>query len=316
VSAETGRRAAYRPEERGFALVAVLLVLALVGTLGAEFAFSMRLEASAARAYKESVTATHLAEAGLAQAMREIAADSAWVTLAEDGDLTFYTRYRIALPRLQRVRAPFGPGRFSYRLSDEEGRLNLNTPPERMDRLLQALGLDKSARDVIVDSLQDWRDPNEEHRLNGAESEDYYLKLPVPYRSRNANLESVAELLQIRGVAPRLFYGDEGTLGLIDLVTVKTPGRVNINTASPAVLRAMGLADAEISEVLQNRQNGLYTDVGRFSGHDLVATTQTFRVEAEGLIDDEPRARLTAVVRKRTEGTGDVLVILDWSQSR
>jgi len=269
VSSETGRRGrAGRPEERGFALVAVLLVLALVGTLGAEFAFSMRLEARAARAYKESITATHLAEAGLAQAMREIAADAAWVALAEDGDLTFYTRYRIALPRLPRVWVPFGPGRFSYRLSDEEGRLNLNTPPERMDRLLQALGLDKSARDVIVDSLQDWRDPNEEHRLNGAESEDYYLKLPVPYRSRNANLESVAELLQIRGVAPRLFYGDEGTPGLIDLVTVKTPGRVNINTASPAVLRAMGLADAEISEVLQNRHNGLYTDVGRFSGHD------------------------------------------------
>ena len=214
MSAETGcRRAADRPEERGFALVAVLLVLALVGTLGAEFAFSMRLEASAARAYEESVTATHLAEAGLAQAMREIAADAAWVALAEDGDLTFYTRYRIALPRLPRVRVPFGPGRFSYRLSDEEGRLNLNTPPERMDRLLQALGLDKSARDVIVDSLQDWRDPNEEHRLNGAESEDYYLKLPVPYRSRNANLESVAELLQIRGVTPRLFYATRARAG-------------------------------------------------------------------------------------------------------
>ena len=62
MSAETGHRgAASRTEERGFALVAVLLVLALVGTAGAEFAFSMRVEARAARAYKESVTATHLA---------------------------------------------------------------------------------------------------------------------------------------------------------------------------------------------------------------------------------------------------------------
>ena len=55
-----------QPRERGFALIAVLLVLALIGTLGAEFAFSMRLEASAVRNYKETVTATHLAEAGLA----------------------------------------------------------------------------------------------------------------------------------------------------------------------------------------------------------------------------------------------------------
>ena len=48
----------------------------------------------------------------------------------------------------------------------------------------------------------------------------------------------------------------------------------------------------------------------------LVATTQTFRVGAEGLLDEQPRARLTAVVRKRTEGAGDVLVILEWSDSR
>src|SRR2546422_10269249 len=173
VSAETGRRAAGRPEERGFALVAVLLVLVLVGTLGAEFAFSMRLEASAARAYKESVTATHLAEAALAQAMREIAADSAWVALAEDGELTFYTRYRIALPRLPRVHVPFGPGHFSYRLSDEEGRLNLNTSHDRMDRLLRFLGLDKSTRDVIVDSLPDRRAPHEERPLDGGVRENY-----------------------------------------------------------------------------------------------------------------------------------------------
>src|SRR5881409_3578019 len=273
----------------------------------------MRLEASAVRAYKNGIIGNHLAETGLEQAIREIVADTPFVVEEDDGLLTFYTADRRPLPRLRRAKAELPGGRYSYRITDEEARLNINTsPPDRVDRLLQTLGLDKQVRDTIVDSIQDWRDPNEEHRLNGAESEDYYLKLPVPYRARNANLESVAELLQIRGVAPRLFYGDEGTPGLIDLVTVKTPGRVNINTASPAVLRAMGLADAEISEVLQNRQNGLYTDVGRFSGHDLVATTQTFRVEAEGLIDDEPRARLTAVVRKRAEGPGDVLVILDW----
>ena len=102
----------------------------------------------------------------------------------------------------------------------------------------------------------------------------------------------------------------------VDLVTVKTPGRININTASPTVLRALGLADAEISEILQGRRDGPYTDAGRFAGRDLAATTQTFRVQAEGLIGEEPRARLTAVVRKRTEGTGDVLVVLEWSETR
>jgi len=60
----------HRPtgRERGFALIAVLLVLAFVAVVGAEFAYSMRLEATAARIYKETLIATHLAEAGLAQA--------------------------------------------------------------------------------------------------------------------------------------------------------------------------------------------------------------------------------------------------------
>ena len=82
------------------------------------------------------------------------------------------------------------------------------------------------------------------------------------------------------------------------------------------MLRALGLADAEISEILQGRRDGSYSDAGRFAGRDLAATTQTFRVQAEGLIGEEPRARLTAVVRKRTEGTGDVLVVLEWSETR
>ena len=47
--------------QRGFALVAVLLVLAFVGIIGAEFAYSMRLEATAARVYKENLIAGHLA---------------------------------------------------------------------------------------------------------------------------------------------------------------------------------------------------------------------------------------------------------------
>ena len=44
--------------------------------------------------------------------------------------------------------------------------------------------------DVMLDSWQDWRDTNEEHRINGAESEDTYLKLSVPYRSKNGKVDT------------------------------------------------------------------------------------------------------------------------------
>lgn len=301
--------------ERGFALVAVLLVLALLGVIGAEFAYSMRLEASAVRAWKEAVLAQHLAEAAVEQAVREIVGEGAYVAPGEDGELAFYGRDGRMLPRLPRTRVGLGAGEYSYRLSDEEGRLNLNTaPPDRLDRLLQALGLKKVERDTIVDSLLDWRDANEEHRLNGAESDDYYLRLPVPYRARNGNLESVRELLQIRGVTPALYHGREGTPGLADLVTVKTPGQVNLNTASPAVLAAYGLADAEITDIVQTRRATPYLTVpGRFAGRGLAVGTRTFRIEAEGLVNGQVRARLTAIVQRRPEDAAQPLVVLEWT---
>jgi len=305
--------------DRGFALVAVLLVLGLLGLIGAEFAYSMRLEATAARAYKEGIVAAHLAEAGVEQAIREIVGDFAFVVVDDQGVLTFHTRDGRALPRLPRTRVPLGTlGAFSYRISDEEARLNLNTsPPDRVDLLLQGLGVTKADRDTINDSLQDWRDANDEHRLNGAESDDYYLKLPIPYRAHNANLESVSELLQIKGVKPEIYYGREGKAGLVDLVTVKTPGQINMNTAGPDVLRAQGMSDAEIIDLVQTRRDGPFLQVpGRFGGRGLMVNTRTFRIEAEGLVDGQTRARLTAIVQRRQDGGRQPVAILEWSGIR
>jgi type II secretory pathway component PulK len=301
--------------QRGFALIAVLLVLAMIGVLGAEFAYSMRLEATSVRAYKDTLTAAHLAEAGVEQAIREIAGDVQNAVLAEDGNLTFYNRERLELKRLPRTNVPLGVGRFSYRITDEEALLNLNTsPPDRVDRLLQALGIEKSDRDTINDSIQDWRDPNEEHRLNGAESEDYYLKLPLPYRSKNANLDSLSELLQIKGITPTVYYGTAGKPGLSAYVTVKSPGQVNLNTASCVVLRALNFGDAECSQIQQARRDGPYTSVpGQFGGRGLSITTRTYRVESDGLIDGQVRAHITAILQRRTDTSGDAVSMLEWS---
>jgi general secretion pathway protein K len=304
-----------RPEardERGFALLAVLLVLALIGVLGAEFAYVTRLEASAVRAYKDGIVAAHLAEAAIAQAMREVASEWTVVTADDEGELTFFTRERIALRHLPRRDVQLGAGQFTYRLRDEEALLNLNTvQPGRLEALLEALGVQRGARDQIVDSIQDWRDPNDEHRLNGAESDDYYLKLPVPYRARNANLESVSELLQIRGITPEIFYGHERGAGLADAVTVRSVGQININTTSPLVLRALGLSDAEAGAVIQTRRDTPYVTVpGQFGGRGFSVTTRTFRVTAEGIVHGRVAARITAVLRRQSETD---IAVVEWS---
>jgi general secretion pathway protein K len=307
-----------RRDERGFALVAVLLVLGLLGIVGAEFAYSMRLEASAVRGWRDNMAAAHLAEAGVEQALREISSDFRYVTVGDDGLLNFYDTNNLLLPRLPRTRVRLGAGEFSYRISDEQSRINLNrAPPERLNLLLQCLGVDKIVRDQIVDSILDWVDPNDEHRLNGAESDDYYLKLPNPYRARNGAFESVHELLQVKGVTPPIFDGVGGKPGLADAVTVRgTQTQVNVNTAPPLVFCGMGAADAEISEWTQRRHDTPpLTNAGNLATKGFGATTETFRIEAEGLINGHPRARVSAIVKKPA-GPGNPVTILEWSGIR
>lgn len=291
-------------DQRGFALLAVVLVVALLGVVATELAVGARLEAGMVRAHRDAVAARHLAEAAVHQAIREVQGEGPIQKLDADGQLVFYRlapgqTVPVRLTPLPRSRVPLGPGEFSYRLSDEEGRLNLNlAAQDRVERLLEALGVERALRDVIGDSLQDWKDANDAHRLNGAES-DHYLRLPVPYRARNAPLQDAAEMLQVRGVTPALWAGTAEQPGLAALVTVHGRNIVNVNTAPEPVLRALGLSPAEVTDIIQGRQQAPYPFVpGRYAGRGLGVGGQTFRIEAEGWVAGQRRARLTAIVQR------------------
>ncbi len=304
--------------ERGFALIVVMLVLALLAVVVTEFAFSARLEASMVRSYRDGVQARHLAEAGVQQAIREILSQSQITALDEQGQVVFYRALPgqttpVRLPALPRTHVGLGPGEFSYRISDEAARLSLNgVGPDRLGRLLVALEVDRPQRDIIMDSLQDWRDANELHRTNGAES-DFYLRLPVPYRARNGNLQDVSELLQIRGVTRELYGGVEGGPGLADLVTALAVTSVNLNTAPPLVLKALGLSDAEIAEVVRTRVRAPYPSVpGRFAGRGFTVGSSSFRIEAEGVVAGVARGRVVAVVQRGRQSRALAVSIVSW----
>jgi general secretion pathway protein K len=307
-------------DERGFALLAVILVLALLSVVVTEFAFSMRLEASMVRAYRDGVLGRNLAEAAVQQAIREVLTDANVHGLDEGGQVAFFVlppggTAVDRLPSLPRTHVALGAGAFSYRITDEEARLNVNSgQTERMQRLLTALGVDRIERDVIVDSIEDWRDANDTNRINGVES-DEYLKLPVPYRARNSNLQDVVELLQVKGVTPEIYHGRDGKPGLADVLTARSRGTVNLNTAPAPVLSAMGFSDAEIGDVMQARSIAPYASVpGRFGGRRVTTGSSTFRIEAEGIVAGEAKTRIVAIVQKSTGGAsgGPSVSVLSW----
>jgi type II secretory pathway component PulK len=286
------------------ALITVLLLLALLLGIVGEFAQAMRLEAVTATNFRTALGETWLAEAGFQRAVAEILPESLAHELDLDGALVF-RRARLGTPNVPtRLDVRVDPGRLSYRITDESARLNLNRLTRGvLDRLLVSLGVEKSARDVILDSIQDWRDPNEEHRLNGAES-DYYLALPVPYRSKNGDFDSVDELLQVRGVTRDLLYGRPGAPGLAEHLTVWGGGTVNVNTVGPVVLDALGFAPAEVALLVARRP---YLDLGglppALRRGSQSTKSEIFRVEAWAGGPAPAGRVLTAVVqRQATQG--------------
>jgi len=95
---------------------------------------------------------------------------------------------------------------------------------------------------------------------------------------------------------------------------VRSVGQVNLNTAAPIVMRAMGLSDAEIGTVLSTRRDTPYITVpGQFGGRGFAVTTRTFRVLAEGIVHGKVAARITAVLRRQSESD---ITVLEWSSTQ
>ncbi len=60
----------------------------------------------------------------------------------------------------------------------------------------------------VADAIFDWLDPDDEPRPDGAEA-DYYEGLNPPYSPRNGPVASIGELLLVRGVTPRVLFGED-----------------------------------------------------------------------------------------------------------
>jgi general secretion pathway protein K len=309
-------------DQRGVALIIVLLVLALLLTIAGEFALAMRLEGRTTLNFAASVAAGHLAQAGYQRAVAEIvraapppgARPSAVYLDQATGMLVFQRQTSLLAPKPPtREDLALGPGRFSYRITDEGGRINVNESVPTFRALLEALEVSREVRDVIVASVQDWTDKNDDYRLNGAESE-YYLGLPIPYRAKNARLDSVEELLQVKGVTPQIFYGTPDKPGLVEYVTV-FGRRINVNTAGAPVLRALGLAEVQVEQLRRDRpylqkERIPATTLSPQASRELDVTSRVFRIEATGEIPGQGRRTLLAIVEQAQAQGGTAKVDL------
>jgi DNA uptake protein ComE-like DNA-binding protein len=94
----------------------------------------------------------------------------------------------------------FRPGREDesetviYGISDEESRLNVNYAAAEEMAKLPGIGPE------IVAAILDWRDQDDNVSPGGAEAE-YYTSLQPPYLPRNGLVQTIRELLMVRGIS-------------------------------------------------------------------------------------------------------------------
>ena len=95
-----------------------------------------------------------------------------------------------------------------------------------------------------MNSILDWLDHDDDDnvRQDGAEDE-YYMGLQNPYHCKNGPMDSIEELLLIKGITPELYFGDEanGQLPLSEFLTVhgEWRGALNINSAQDIVVQSV-----------------------------------------------------------------------------
>lgn len=288
-----------RKSPRGIALLIILWVTAVLTVMAFSFTVMTRAESYGTLAFKEEMEKKLLAEAGIERGIMEVIYRSinrnqaivlegmaAW---KPDG-----TPYTVEM----------GEGGYSARIIDESGKISLNGLTDAsgivVKRLLINRGTSSEQADIIVDSILDWKDADDLHRLSGAES-DYYLSLAKPYKAANRDFETIEELILVRGITPEILYGTESRSGIIPFLTVygKT-GKVNIKAAPKEVLAALpGMDETVLERIMEFRGSseirgdaavrellGAASPLTAPYASAETAASSLFTVEATGYTDD------------------------------
>jgi len=245
--------------QRGIALLMVLWVLTILMVIVFSFSFMTRTETHATASFREGVEEKFLAEAAIERAIMEII--YRMQNLAVEGSEVWKTDGTSYSGEL-------GDREYVVKITDESGKVDINAaPPLLLKNLLVNSGVRIEDADVIVDSIMDWKDPDDLHRLNGAES-DYYMSLPNPYKAKNANFDTLEELILVRGVTPEILYGSGEKKGIIDFLTINSiRSTININAAPKEVLMAIPGMTSEIADAIINyREIKEITSIGEIQG--------------------------------------------------
>jgi general secretion pathway protein K len=262
----------------GSALIIVLWVVGLLSVLIASFAFDAHVEARIISYYRRRTKAEYLSRSGL-EIARMLMAKSRKVSEDDEDpeDLWLENAKRLKKGKVSGLKKELSEGIIMLDIIPEPARRNINslggTPDlivENLERILEVGGIPEDLWPELIESFLDWTDKDGVQRFDGAETEDYYETLEPPYQAKNGPLDTVGELLLIKGWSRTILEGGELKMdgiegimisGIGDLLTTYGSGKVNVNAASPRVLKTLpGVDDLVAGAIIEEREGFIEED--------------------------------------------------------
>lgn len=270
---------------RGIALIMVMIIVVVFGTLAAGFAYSMKVEIQLARNSNRDTELEWMGRSGIELAKYVLASPSAMGIDALNqkwaGGIGDTNDPASAVPL---DNYPLGAGSISVKITDCDRKFNINNiNPGNLEILRQAcilIGVDAAETPKIANAILDWVDPDDATQVGTTETEsDYYLSLTPPYEAKNCPMDDLSELLLIHYITPPMYYGSRGgeawlhqrpgsgaqgqrwdmpsyPIGFVDLFTTIGGRSINLNTASATVLQLIPEVDGTLAQAILSARAG------------------------------------------------------------
>jgi len=296
-----GHRRALESSQAGIALIIVMISIFVLTILAGGFAYSMKVETKLARNANSESQLEWLGRSAVECARWEVAQQ---LMIAQEPYDALNQVWAGGIGGAGTSNSPLADfkneielpnGRASWKIVDLESKANINTANEAiLQQGLLVMGVDAGQMTPVVNSILDWIDRDETPRIQGAES-DFYQGLTPPYYAKNGPIDDISELLLIKGAADfyaaadptmsdqRVYnpltsrFNTSGNamppppVGLTNLFTPLSTGKININTASAEVLQlipsmtpeaAQGIVSARAGEDDGSGMFGPYRNLG------------------------------------------------------
>jgi len=259
--------------DSGFTMLAAILGIAAFSYVSFDVLAENRGVISAVQAENERAKLAAACDAGLALAVSGLASKDRKQQWAID------SRKRSLM---------FGDIALTITVEDERGKIPLNgINDDQVREMFKAAGVMGPRLNTLVDSYEDWIDPDNNRRLNGAEVKDY---AGLGYKPRNGGFHTTAELRMVKGmdddlyaqVAPSLtvFFGESGGFSEDTSQILAEEALSEIGPNSPAIRRR------------QQQMAGLAPPDDAANPPFLLGRLLTIRVEAKRAGADMNRAMI------------------------